>query len=458
MHTYPIFRDRLDEYQRVRHSRSPMTAQFGIYNSRDVVIYEKATAAQFVGGTPGVVGAFAGTGLYDIGAVWKAVGEFGDHMVARYRKGLRDPDVVACPTAFIESDDSGLDEQLSVLEYIEHETGLRFGLLTMSGDTRPESIKAAAAFLGVDELRNVKQGKSIHGEILYEQPLDPRDLAQEALRLRIQQLLVALTRGDPAITGRARLMRAGGAVGLADTADPDDGVRIQTLLRAEEVAFPAEEVAESLSRLCQRRHGWNDDNHLENALKVLRSAGTLRKLVKQGNADAERLHRELREKLEWPDSDKDCELLSKLTKRRIPQSGNPSRRGRFRRSVAHDEFRAATSRWDAHSVQWEPLLRKAGVWLGSSRGVWHDIKCPFPHGSADKPGDTGVTYPESGRPAGFQCFHASCDGRNVHDLLGYLEEELGADVVGKYVRPKGAHLSPDVLDAKRVFSHWAGKE
>ena len=117
-----------------------------------------------------------------------------------------------------------------------------------------------------------------------------------------------------------------------------------------------------------------------------------------------------------------------------------------------------TSRWDAHSIRWEPLLVEAGLWLGTSRGGWHDLKCPFPHASADGPSDTGVTSPERGRPAGFRCFHASCDGRNVHDLLLYLEEELGEDEVGKYAKLQGAHLPLDVIGPGSALARWGRRE
>ena len=118
-------------------------------------------------------------------------------------------------------------------------------------------------------------------------------------------------------------MRAGGITGLADSCDVADGVRIQTLLRAEEVAFPAEEVEEVLSRMCQRRHGWNDDKHLETSLSVLRKTRVLLELAKQGNDDANRLHKQLRDTLTWPTDPDDAELLGALTRRRIPHPRGP---------------------------------------------------------------------------------------------------------------------------------------
>lgn len=432
MRDHPIFADRFVEYQHVRLSRSPHTAMLGVYNN-EVIEFDdeaEAEAAQFVIWTPGVVGAFIVTGLFSCSAVRRAVDEYGMDNVLCWRKGLRDADVIACPTAFIESDDGTVVEQLDTLKGIEVDSGLRFGLLTLSGDTRPGSIAAAAEFLEEDELTNVLPGKSVHAEMLFERPLDPSDPAQEALRLRIQRLLITLTRGDPAITGRARLMRAGGVTGLGDkTGEPEEGVRIQTLLRAEEVAFTAEAVDEALSRVCQARYGWSDDEHLKVVMQVLAAAGVLRRItVKQDNVDANRLHHQLRETLTWPADPEDSKLLANLTKRRRPQAGAT------RPAKGRPNPDASTSRWDLRTVQWEGLLKKAGIWQDTGNGAWHNIQCPFPHASSDKPGDTGVTLPQGGKPAGFKCFHASCQGRNVHDLLLHLEEELGEDELKRHVK------------------------
>ena len=353
-------------------------------------------------------------------------------------------------------------------------------------------------------LNKVLPGKSLHAELLFERPLDPREPAQEALRLRIQRLLIALTRGDPAIINRNRLMRAGGVPGVDDQLTLEKGLRIQTLLRAEEVAFPAEVVEGRLSRLCQSRWGWHDDKHLKTALDVLRCAGSLRRSVKVGNKDAQRLQHQMRDTITWPKDQDDAELLEhalevlshagRLSKyvregnedaRRLqqqlweslswptdrddaellksltgwrkprPREADPGRG--FTKTNTPTAPGAAQSRWDARTVQWEPLLTEANLWMGTNRRGWYDISCPFPHGSEDKLGGTGVTPPYDGRPAGFNCFHASCAGRNVHDLMLFLEEELGEDVVGKYAKLKGAHLPPDFIAARRVFRRWTGR-
>ena len=440
----------LADYLRVRLSRSPETAVMGPYTrslTRRQGTRTSPRHVQWIGWISQRVGAYVGTGLYDPASV-KAALKIKDYAATwGWRSGLSkkyaDNYVAACPTAIIEADVGTLQQQLDELEHLEQEARIKFALLTLSGDTRPASVATANL-----DPKNLKSGKSIHAELLHESPLDPRDPADEALRLRIQRLLIVLLKADPAIINPDRLMRAGGTVGFhSGKMTSEAGYRIQTLLRAEDVAFQAQAVEAALSAVCCARIGADDEARLDLAIAALVDAHALA-AVELGALDyseaqeIDRLKSSLRTGLA-PLAGGDGLVVDAILGRLPP----PTRSRIWTGAGGPRRITNGTrSRWDLRTVQWEPLLSLAGLWLGSSQGLWNNSHCPFPHASGKQNvGDCGVIAPRPGQPGGFRCFHGSCNGKTAHDLFNYLEETLGEKEMSKHVSLRGGHMPLDII-------------
>ena len=428
----PFFADRLGEYLETRLSRTPNVATIGSYiDNPDVP--DDVEHVQIVCGTPNVVGAYSCTGLYRVGAMEKAMDARGEGAVMAAHAGCIDDDVGLCPTAFMEIDFGSVEEQLANISRVEHATGLRFSLITMSGDTRPESVKAAEELMGCN-LPKVKAGKSIHFELLLTVPLDPTKPKQEALRLRIQRLLAAVLDGDTMVKNKGRLMRAGGVVGGVN-GSTSEGVRIQTLIRADPSAhFTAKDIDRRLSDLAKEMYGHSSDAWLENAMRVLADSQIL--ATKLGYMPRV-IRRELLKELKYPTNPMYREHLAKLTDRNECRQDGPRPKGKNKGPATSGD--GVVSRWDAKTILWGPLLEAGGITVHrSNKNGYHSIECPFPHSSGKYSSGTDCVDPTKDIPGWFKCLHGSCQDRNAHDLLLHLEELMGREEMCKYVKYRAA--------------------
>jgi len=159
------------------------------------------------------------------------------------RYGLTANDVAAYVVCFVEIDDVDLATQCQRLDDFEAETGLKFTVVALSGDTRPESILAA----GVDPTM-VQPGKSIHGF-----------LAVRATTLakwqRVQELLALVLGGDASLSNPDRLMRLPGAIGheAAHRGTVRGMKRIQTVLRTTPTLYEAGTLIAALEGVATAR-------------------------------------------------------------------------------------------------------------------------------------------------------------------------------------------------------------
>ena len=427
----PIFSDRLDEYVECRLSRTPMAAVAGPHlHDTD---HTEARHIQLICWTPDVAGAYCCTGLYKAEALERAKLNRGEDNALNYHADCKDEDVSLCPTCFMEADEGTLEEQMDNIERVEQATGLRFALITHSGDTRPESVKAAEELLG-ESLPKVKAGKSMHVEMLFSKPLNPTKPKQKALRKRIQRLLTAILVGDPAVQNIGRLMRAGGVVGGVN-GSTNEGVRIQTLIRADPSAhFTAKEIDRKLTTLCEEMYEHSSDAWLENAMKVRASCMIV---SKETGYWPRMLRGILNGTMEFPTRQADREKLASITKRPVCHQDRPKPKGKNKGPATTGD--GVVSRWDAKTVQWRPLLEAGGITVQrSNKNGYHSIECPFPHSSGNYSSGTDCVDPTKDMPGWFKCLHGSCQDRNAHDLLLHLEGKLGREEMCKYVKFRAA--------------------
>jgi len=218
------------------------------------------------GWTPGAVGAYWIPAFFDslpIGAVEAArAGETASDTAKRkrkmhnYREGLRDIDIMGQTAIWFEVDDAPLDVQLARVDELEAETGIRVGLLVLSGDCRPDSAKAAGVHPD-----NVRPGKSVHGYVLLDRLLRMDDDKEKALWTRAIRALCVAMGGDPVAVNVGRLMRLPGAIGTQGGARYN-GVRIQPIVRAEDVRYDPEFVAGKLEAFVRDQWGVSvDEGH-----------------------------------------------------------------------------------------------------------------------------------------------------------------------------------------------------
>lgn len=185
------------------------------------------------GSIPGAVGKYWVANPYRSQAVFDRGRQSGKGIgyVTRARTlGAADLGLFAVVKA--EIDDRPIAEQVTEIDRFERVTGLRFAVLALSGDVRPESRIAAKVAV-------VAAGKSIHSFVA----LDPTD--HETLTT-IGKLLVVWFRSDPATYGPAQPMRLPGVLGRLPEGTLNDPVRIQTCLRADPVHYVAQDVIQRL--------------------------------------------------------------------------------------------------------------------------------------------------------------------------------------------------------------------
>jgi hypothetical protein len=150
------------------------------------------------------------------GAVKQAIATHGKYKVAQYHTGLGDRQVSHLLACFVEIDKGTIEEQAAALDRV----GIPWNLITMSGDTRPESAKLA----GVAPSK-IAPGKSLHAVILIEvEECTPTTLARW---VEVQEALCSAVGGDESLTDPGQLMRLPGALAWDDDRTE---ARIQTLL------------------------------------------------------------------------------------------------------------------------------------------------------------------------------------------------------------------------------------
>ncbi len=165
--------------------------------------------------------------------------------MAEWGSGLGRGDVGGHTSAFAEADEGSLDVQYRRILEVEAKTGLRFGLLVLSGDTRPESIKRAGLPKGW-----VEPGKSIHLYLLFDRLLQVSVTAEKALWQKIQHLLCVVFRADTAITNTDRKMRLPGiAAGRIAGDGKGHRTRIQTIIRGDFDRFDPASIPDVLTAL-----------------------------------------------------------------------------------------------------------------------------------------------------------------------------------------------------------------
>ena len=237
---------------------------------------------------PNKAGRFIALQPWHAGRAWQtaASNEKGAAHALRWGAGVRtDRHVGALVAAGVEMDGEALEAQASHLDAIEQGTGLRFALVGKSGDTRPESIRAAGAHRD-----RIEAGKSLQAFFaLY--AVDPSDAAGVAAWRQVTRALVVLCRGDVRCVDLARLFREPSV-----RAASDGRVRLQTTLRAEPVAYDVADVAERLADLADDwgvdlEGGWNALQWADQAATAAKAAerkghAELAAELRQGAADA----------------------------------------------------------------------------------------------------------------------------------------------------------------------------
>lgn len=194
---------------------------------------------------PGRIGRFWIPNLFAGGYAKSAADKYGVDRLTKSCLGLHTDGISRLCAHFFEFDRQTIEYQLERIAWLEAETGLRPGLLVHSGDTRPESIKAA----GVDPA-DVDPGQSIHAYILLDRALDANK-ANMARWIKIQRLLVQIFGSDKSIAKPHQLMRRPSSVGRkwGLSAGP---CRIQTTLRAEAVYYDEADILAHLEALAGR--------------------------------------------------------------------------------------------------------------------------------------------------------------------------------------------------------------
>ncbi len=189
------------------------------------------------------------------------------HKIRVKHLGLQDKGIPWLVTSPIEIDHLPLDEQAALYAEFEAKTGYRFALLTLSGDTRPESIVAARA-----EPSLVVGGKSMHAYPVFDRRLEAaKGCSDRELFNRIVNAQIAMFAGDTAINNPGRLMRTPGVVARTPYGE-DERVRIQPILRADTSARTSPEDYLDAVLYYGKRIGIEGDEAIERTVEVYRLA------------------------------------------------------------------------------------------------------------------------------------------------------------------------------------------
>lgn len=207
-------------------------------------------------------------GLYWVAAPYRRQAIEGlDPYSLAHGRGLKTDDLSAFPCVFTEVDEApeggplSLERQAALFDALELETGLRVAAACLSGDTRPSAVEAAG--------RPVKAGKSIHVYIAtWGDPSSPED---RQIRQECADLLCVLVGGDPACRDAARKARLGGQIARTPQGEEPARARVQTVLRAEQVAYPLREIHTRLKAAAEAR-----GITVKQALDALETCGRLR--------------------------------------------------------------------------------------------------------------------------------------------------------------------------------------
>ena len=226
------------------------------------------------GSIPGAVGKYWVANPYRSQAVIDRGRESGKGIgyVTRTRS-LRAADLGLCAVVKAEIDDRPIAEQVTEIDRFERVTGLRFAVLALSGDVRPQSQSAAKVAV-------VAPGKSIHSFLA----LCPTD---HATLTTLGKLLVVWFRSDPATDGPAQPMRLPGVLGRHPDGTLNDPVRIQTCLRADPVHYVAQDVIQRLV-VALAGEGVTDPMRAFAALQTAQEASKLAASEKANLTDVER--------------------------------------------------------------------------------------------------------------------------------------------------------------------------
>lgn len=163
--------------------------------------------------------------------------------VTKTRYGLSANDIAAYVVCSGEIDDQGTATQAQRIDALESEGGFRFTVVALSGDTRPESIRAS----GVNPSQ-VVPGKSIHCFVA----IQPTTLDKWK---RVQELICLTLGGDSSLSNPDRLMRLPGAIGqqFIHRGTGKGLQRLQTVLRTTPTLYEADALIAMLEAVVTAR-------------------------------------------------------------------------------------------------------------------------------------------------------------------------------------------------------------
>ena len=196
--------------------------------------------------------------------------------------GLTDAAVAEITTIAAETDeaeDGGLMpivDQARLYDGIERDAGITFAAAVLSGDKR-DGVDGLAR---VKPYEVVKEGKSLH--VFLAVRACPPNEANLRLRREAVDALVALASSDPACRDLSRKMRFGGVVARG-TGAAKGVVRVQTLIRAEPVAYDLQDLRDRLVGLAIAR-GIDVSSRIEALQFVARTRGTAKAWLKAAEA------------------------------------------------------------------------------------------------------------------------------------------------------------------------------
>ncbi len=197
--------------------------------------------------------------------------------------------IALLPSAPVEIDHLSLEDQAALFTDFEHLTGVRLGILVLSGDLRPESLRAAGVEPAVAD-----GGKSIHAYPLFQRPLDPTPgTPDRKLWDRIVRYQIAVFGGDTKIANAGHLMRTPGVIARTPWRT-GNRLRVQTCLRADnDAALPAEDYLAALETYA-RHIGLATDEDVERCVEA--------------NKLAERCEQRIRSEKVPTEWEEECEL------------------------------------------------------------------------------------------------------------------------------------------------------
>ncbi len=229
-----------------RHLRNKIK-YFGTDPKGNSAISKNGDLLFWFGHLPGLTGHYFCGNLYDPLDVRSRYNEVGDTAI-KYRAGLSKSHIRYVSAFPFEADHASIESQIQSINEFVAATGLLPTLLTLSGDRREESIKAAQV-----QPERVVPGKSVHGFFVSDRLLDMGVEDDVKLFDDIQRHLVVVFGSDSRITNPDRLMRTSGVLGYNSYHEETGPVRIQTSLYAQNHPYPPEVFLQKLQSLLAAR-------------------------------------------------------------------------------------------------------------------------------------------------------------------------------------------------------------